>query len=68
MASGEEADENAVDNVLLTDDDLADLAADLIEAAGSELEGSVGRHLYILCGESRRGLNGWMRSSNEALP
>jgi hypothetical protein len=48
VAAGEEADEDAIDHLLLADDDFADLIAHLIEVAGGELEGRAGMHLFIL--------------------
>ena len=48
MTAGEKADENAIDHLLLADDDLADFAAHLIEVAGGKLEWGVGSHLFIL--------------------
>jgi hypothetical protein len=52
MAAGQKADENAIDHLLLADDDFADFAAHLIEVAGGDLESGVG-HLYILAVEGR---------------
>jgi hypothetical protein len=34
MAAGEQTDENAVDHILLADDDFADLLADLVQLRG----------------------------------
>jgi hypothetical protein len=53
VAAGEEADEDAIDHLLLADDDLADFVAHLIEVAGGELESGVGPHLFILAVEGR---------------
>lgn len=52
MTTGEEADENAIDHLLLADDDLTDFAAHLIEVAGGELEWGVGSHVSILAVEA----------------
>ena len=38
VAAGEQADQDAIDDVLLADDDLADFLAHLIEMTGGELE------------------------------
>ena len=48
MPACQKADENAVDYILLTDDDLGDFLAHLIEVASCELERGLGRHLPIL--------------------
>ncbi len=38
MAAGEQADQNAVDHILLADDNLADFLTDPVELRGGELE------------------------------
>ncbi len=48
MAAGEQADQDAIDHVLLADDDLADFLAHLIEMTGGELECRLGTHVLIL--------------------
>ena len=44
VAAGEQADENAVDDILLADDDLSDFLADPVELRGGELKGGIGLH------------------------
>ncbi len=48
VAAGEQADQHAIDDVLLADDDLADFLAHLIEMTGGELECGLGTHDLIL--------------------
>jgi hypothetical protein len=48
MASGQQADQNTIDDVLLTDNDLADFLAHLIEMTGSKLKCRLGTHVIIL--------------------
>ena len=48
MASGEEADKDTVDYMLLADDDFADFLAHLIEMTGGELNWGLGGHDLIL--------------------
>ena len=50
VAAGEQTDQDAVDDVLLADDDLSDLVADLFEMAGGDLQGGICAHVdnYIL--------------------
>ena len=48
VAAPEEADEDAIDHVLLADDDFADFLAHLIEMTGGELNCGLGEHDLIL--------------------
>ena len=48
MAAGEQTDQDAIDDVLLSDDNFADLFADLVELSCRELKRGVGGHLIIL--------------------
>ena len=48
MAAGEEADEDAIDHMLLADDNFADFLAHLIEMTGGELNCGLGGHNLIL--------------------
>src|SRR5205807_7105775 len=50
VAAGQEADQDAFDNVILSDDDFADLLTDLVELRGCGVEGIVGGHVLILDG------------------
>ena len=59
MAAGQEADEDAIDHLLLADDDLAYFVAHLIEVAGGELESGVGPHLFILAVGGWQDAWGW---------
>ena len=38
MASGKQADEDAIDDMLLADDDFTDFLAHLVEVTGGELD------------------------------
>ena len=48
MASGKQADENAIDHILLADDDLGDFRADTVEFSDRLSDISFTEHLYIL--------------------
>ena len=48
VAAGQQADQDAFDDVVLADDDLADFLAHLIEMTGGELECRLGTHVFIL--------------------
>jgi hypothetical protein len=48
VATSQEADENAIDDLLLTDDDFADFLAHQIEMMGGELSWGLGTHDLIL--------------------
>ena len=48
VAAGQQTDQDAVDDVLLADDDLADFLAHLIEMTGGELKCGLGTHVLIL--------------------
>jgi hypothetical protein len=56
VSAGKKADEYSIDYVLLADDYLAYLAANLIQVAGGELESRIRTHLIILSAESSRSL------------
>lgn len=67
MSAGKKADKYSIDYVLLADDYLAYLAANLIQVAGGELESRIRTHLIILSAESSGSLeggffdDGWLR-------
>ncbi len=48
MAPRQQADQHAVHDVLLADDDLSDFLAHLLEVAGCKLESGVRTHVFIL--------------------
>ena len=48
MAARQQTDQYAVDDFLLSDDDLSDFIADAFELGGSELESGIGLHRIIL--------------------
>jgi hypothetical protein len=48
VAAREEADEDAIDDLLLADDDLADFLADAGELRGGELKSDLWLHQIIL--------------------
>ena len=48
VAAGQQTDQNAIDHVLLADDDFADFITDPVELRGSELESGIGLHRIIL--------------------
>jgi len=47
VPAGEQADQHAIDDVLLADDNLSYLATNQIQMAGGKLQG-IKRHLFIL--------------------
>ena len=48
MASGDHANQNAIDNLALTDNYFADLLSDLVEMLDGLTEGTVCEHFIIL--------------------
>src|ERR1039457_6834673 len=48
MASRKQTDEDAVDDIVLSDDYLGDFLANLVELRGRELKGGIGSHSLIL--------------------
>ena len=58
MATGQHADQDAVDYVLLSNDDFADFVSDLIELGSGGLEGGGGGHVLILDGRKGLGFRG----------
>ena len=58
MSAGKQANEHSIDYVLLADDYLAYLAANLIQVAGCKLECRIRTHHIILSAESSGSLAG----------
>ena len=62
VAAREQADEHAVDDVLLADDDLSNFCADPVELRGGELKSGIGLHPdYIISARPIR----WSRGSGK---
>ncbi len=66
VAAGQQADQDAVDHVLLADDDFADFLAHLIEMTGGELKCGLGTHVSYFNGDERWNCLGVMYYSTRA--
>ena len=66
VAARQQADQNAIDHLLLADDDLSDFGANLIEPASRELKCGVAWHLFILAVEGQVGIGTGLAPQAEA--
>ena len=57
MPTGEQANQNAIDNILLTDNDFRDFLANLIEPRNGQLQDGFGLHVTILTTGFRQAFN-----------
>jgi hypothetical protein len=48
VAAGQKTDQDAIDHLLLADDDFANLLAHQFQMSGGNLKGGVSTHVYIL--------------------